>query len=209
MVKNIFRDKDQILSGGCKKKGVWGSMGEKPKMCVIFAKFLLFSKIQTLSHKLLVRQTSNHHHCDGGTFKGFEHFFLSKTNLLTSVHNDADDANDAHNTDDYSRMIGIAQLKAFSCANKMVWSMLFYPEHKFNNPREIRSHLVSRNNGISNKSTKALPALRCTAVEGNDQEGDPKGHKGYKTNCLEAYTFNSFKSGIAEERARKVMDSWI
>ena len=35
----------------------------------------------------------------------------SKTyTLLTSVHNDADDA------DDYNRVIGIAQLKAFSCA---------------------------------------------------------------------------------------------
>ena len=31
--------------------------------------------------------------------------------LLTAVHNDADDAND------YNRVIGIAQLKAFSCAN--------------------------------------------------------------------------------------------
>ena len=32
--------------------------------------------------------------------------------LLTSVHNDADDAND------YNRVIDKAQLKAFSCANK-------------------------------------------------------------------------------------------
>ena len=38
-------------------------MGEKPKMGVTFAKFLLLSKIQTLSHKLLVRQTSYHHNC--------------------------------------------------------------------------------------------------------------------------------------------------
>ena len=33
-------------------------------MRVIFAKFLLLSKIQTLSHKPLVRQTSNNHHCN-------------------------------------------------------------------------------------------------------------------------------------------------
>ena len=33
-------------------------------MRVIFAKFPLLSKIKTLSHKLLVRQTSNHHHCN-------------------------------------------------------------------------------------------------------------------------------------------------
>ena len=33
-------------------------------MRVIFPKFPLLSKIQTLSHKLLVRQTSNHHHCN-------------------------------------------------------------------------------------------------------------------------------------------------
>ena len=36
-------------------------------------------------------------------------FFLVKNNLLTSVHNDADN---------YSGVIGIALLKAFSCANK-------------------------------------------------------------------------------------------
>ena len=40
------------------KKGVWG---ERTKMMVIFARFLLISKIQTLSHKFLVRQTYNHH----------------------------------------------------------------------------------------------------------------------------------------------------
>ena len=33
-------------------------------MRVIFAKFPLLSKIQTLSHKHLVRQTSNHHYCN-------------------------------------------------------------------------------------------------------------------------------------------------
>ena len=43
------------------KRGVWG---KKSKMRIIFAKFPLLSKIQTLSHKLLVRQTSNHHHCN-------------------------------------------------------------------------------------------------------------------------------------------------
>ena len=36
---------------------------------VFFAKFLFLSKIQTLSHKLLVRQTSNHHHCNQHTQK--------------------------------------------------------------------------------------------------------------------------------------------
>ena len=33
-------------------------------MRVIFAKFPLLSKIQTLPQKLLVRQTSNNHHCN-------------------------------------------------------------------------------------------------------------------------------------------------
>ena len=46
---------------GRSKRGVWS---ERPKMRVIFAKFPLLREIQTLSHKLLVRQTSNHHHCD-------------------------------------------------------------------------------------------------------------------------------------------------
>ena len=43
----------------------------------------------------------------------FEQFFLVKNNLLTSVHNDTDDAD---NADDYKRVNGIAQLNAFSYA---------------------------------------------------------------------------------------------
>ena len=62
-VRDFFRDKDQISSGRA-KEGVREGMGEKPKMRVNFAKFPTLSKIQTLSHKLLVRQTSNHHHCN-------------------------------------------------------------------------------------------------------------------------------------------------
>ena len=63
-VKDFFRDKDKISSAEGNRKGVRGDMGEKPKMKVIFAKFPLLSKIQTLSHKLLVRLTSYHHHCN-------------------------------------------------------------------------------------------------------------------------------------------------
>ena len=36
--------------------------------------------------------------------------------LLTSVHNDTDNADDA---DDYDRVIGVELLKAFSCASKV------------------------------------------------------------------------------------------
>ena len=41
-----------------------GNMGRETQNEVFFAKFPLLSKIQTLSHKLLVRQTSNYHHCN-------------------------------------------------------------------------------------------------------------------------------------------------
>ena len=60
------------------KEGVRGSMGRSPKWGVFFAKFQLLSKIQTLSQKLFIRQTSNHHHCNqhaqnlhAGTFRWF------------------------------------------------------------------------------------------------------------------------------------------
>ena len=43
-------------------------------------------------------------------------FFLVKNNLLNSAHNDTDNADAA---DDYNRVIGIALLKAFSCANSI------------------------------------------------------------------------------------------
>ena len=39
-------------------------------------------------------------------------FSLQKSQMLTPVHNDKDDANDA---DDYNRVIGKTLLKAFSC----------------------------------------------------------------------------------------------
>ena len=62
--RTFFGDKDQISSQEDERKGQEGVWGEKPKMRVICAKFPLLSKIQTLSQKSLVRQTSNHHHCD-------------------------------------------------------------------------------------------------------------------------------------------------
>ena len=41
----------------------------------------------------------------------------SKTyTLLTSVNNDANNIDHADDADDYNRVIGIAQLKAFRCA---------------------------------------------------------------------------------------------
>ena len=49
---------------GGQKEGVRGGMGGEAQNEVLFAKFPLLSKIQTLSHKLLVKQTSNHHHCN-------------------------------------------------------------------------------------------------------------------------------------------------
>ena len=55
--------------GRAKGMGKRGGLGEKPKIRVIFAKSPLLSKIQTLSHKLLARQTSNHHHCNWHTQK--------------------------------------------------------------------------------------------------------------------------------------------
>ena len=45
-------------------------------------------------------------------------FSLQKLQMLPPVHNDADDAD---NTDDYNRLIGIVLLKAVSCAKN--WSI--------------------------------------------------------------------------------------
>ena len=53
-------------------------------------------------------------------------FSLQKLQMLTPVHNDednannADAANDANNADNFNRVIGIALLKAFNCANKYI-----------------------------------------------------------------------------------------
>ena len=64
-VKDVsFGDKDQISSGEGKGRVTGDIIGRSPKRGFIFAKFPLLHKIQTLSHKHLVRQTSIHHHCD-------------------------------------------------------------------------------------------------------------------------------------------------
>ena len=70
-----------------------------------------------------------------GLSSDLKQVFLVKNNLLTSVHNDADDTDatdDADNTDDYNRVIGIALLKAFSCANNVIktkWTSCFHQKH--------------------------------------------------------------------------------
>ena len=102
-------------------------MGEKPKMRAILQNSH-YSARYKLSHKLLVRQTSNNHHWDwhvpNPVCTDFQVISSSsswsKTNLLTFVHNEADDTDATDNADaanDYNRMIGIVLMKAFSCAN--------------------------------------------------------------------------------------------
>ena len=83
---HFWGDKDKLSSGRAKGRGKRRVWGERPKMRFIFAKLPLLNEIQTLSHKLLVRQTSNHHHCDHHAPKtymqwlssDFEQFFLVK-----------------------------------------------------------------------------------------------------------------------------------
>ena len=64
---SFFKIRIKFYLGRTKGKNK-GGMGEKPKIMWFFAKFPLLSKIQTLSHKLLVRQTS-YHHCDQHALK--------------------------------------------------------------------------------------------------------------------------------------------
>ena len=54
-VKDIFGRIRIKFHWGGQKERIRGGMGEKPKMSIIFAKFPLLSKIQTLSHKHLVK----------------------------------------------------------------------------------------------------------------------------------------------------------
>ena len=63
--------------------------------------------------------------------------------LLTFVYNDADDTDDA---DDYNRVIGIAWLKAFSCAKK---GILMYHLRKFTEP--INGYHLAKSHWISTK----------------------------------------------------------
>ena len=51
-----------------------------------------------------------------GTFKWFWAVLPGQNVMVTFVHSDADATDDTDDADDYNRVIGIAQLKAFSCA---------------------------------------------------------------------------------------------
>ena len=53
-----------------------------------------------------------------GTFRRFKAVLPGQKQLLTSVHNEADDADATDDADNYNRVIGIVLLKAFSCAKK-------------------------------------------------------------------------------------------
>ena len=55
-----------------------------------------------------------------GLSSGLKQCVLVKNNLLTSVHNDVDNADATDNTDDYNRVIGIALLRAFSCSKNVL-----------------------------------------------------------------------------------------
>ena len=54
-----------------------------------------------------------------GLSSDLKQVFLVKNNLLTSVHNDGDNTDARDDTNNYNRVIGIALLKAFSCAKKV------------------------------------------------------------------------------------------
>ena len=60
----FLRIRIKFYWGRAKGKGKRGYGGKGPKWGFFLQKFPLLSRIQTLSHKLLVRQTSNHHHCN-------------------------------------------------------------------------------------------------------------------------------------------------
>ena len=66
-------------------------------------------------------------------------FSLQKLQMLTPVHNDANDTdngNKAEDADNYNRVIGIAQLKAFSCGKNQ-----FYKIHMPQMLKELRQLL--------------------------------------------------------------------
>ena len=61
--RRLLEVRIKVMCGG-QKAGVRGRYGGRSAKWGFFAKFPLLSKTQTLSHKLLIRQTSNHHHCN-------------------------------------------------------------------------------------------------------------------------------------------------
>ena len=115
-------DKDQISSGRAKGRGkrVYGGEAQNEGY---------FCKIPIIQQDInFISQTFGQTNfspplqsaCPQTYMQGFssdlKQFFLVKNNLLTFVHNDTDDADAADKADNYNRVIGIALLKAFSCA---------------------------------------------------------------------------------------------
>ena len=72
---------------------------------------MTFYSVQQILYVLLSYFTANHSFLPKA---GRHPVFPPKVKMLTPVHNDTNDTDDA---DDYNRVIGVAHLKAFSCAN--------------------------------------------------------------------------------------------
>ena len=89
--RTFFWDKDQIHLGRANRRGNRGNGGEAQMRCFFFfAKFPSLSKIQTLSHKLFIWQTSNHHcfnqHAQNPICRDFQVISSSSSWSKTSNH---------------------------------------------------------------------------------------------------------------------------
>ena len=71
-----------------------------------------------------------------------------------------------------------------------------------------RSELVTRDHAPSNRATKKVQTISVAPMESNNQGSNSKCHEKHPVDCLEAHITICAQSGIREEIARKVTDSW-
>ena len=71
-----------------------------------------------------------------------------------------------------------------------------------------RSELVPRDHTSSNRAIKKIQTITVAPWESHNPGGNSKGHEKHPVDCLGAHITICAKSGIREEIARKVTDSW-
>ena len=71
-----------------------------------------------------------------------------------------------------------------------------------------RSELVPRDHASSSRANKKVQTITVTPMECHNWEGNSKSHEKHPVDCFESHIAICAQSGIREEIARKVTDSW-
>ena len=125
--------------------------------------------------------------------------------MLTPVHNDVDNTDDA---DNYNRVIGIALLKVFSCANKKEWLKCKYSGHsnaKIQDGCQNQHHNQTQKDGYSKENPPKFYQkwfINLSQHPTNPSQGDPAGPRAQLCSCTKTYSppavYDSYRADVPQ-----------